>query len=214
MANLDILVVDDHPIFMSGIRGVLSELGSSVAITEAADAEAGLASLDANPNVDFICVDIRLPGGDGIEFLNEVKRRRIPAPVVMLSAVDAPEVVQRALRAGASGYISKTAGRDELLEGFRTILASGRYVSPALHATVDRLRDGVETGKTGGIQLTKRQRQILDLVAGGASNRTIGESLGIAESTVKGHLATLFDLFDAANRTSCIAEARRLGLLD
>ena len=157
---------------------------------------------------------MQLPGLNGIEFLGELRARRVPVPVVILSALESPAIIHRALSAGASGYISKTAPRDELVRGLRAIARAGHYVSPTLRRPLDNFRAGIGPVEGGGITLTRRQRQILDLLASGRSNLDIAGRLSIAESTVKGHLATLYALLNAETRTACVAEARRMGLLD
>jgi DNA-binding NarL/FixJ family response regulator len=208
-----ILVVDDHPIFMIGIRNVLQELAPVVNILEATTAEIALEMVSSDPFPDFICLDMQLPGLDGIAFLGELRNRKIPVPVIALSASASPEIVHRALSAGASGYLSKATPREELLEGFRAMLKGGRYVARSLRAPLDYFRVGAVSGTQGAISLTRRQRQVLDSVAAGLGNRQIAENLSISESTVKGHLVTLFSILDADNRTACVAEARKLGLL-
>ena len=211
---MKVLVVDDHPLFLSGIRGVLESLADDVSVLEAGSAEDAIEHIQRAPDIDFICLDLQLPGLNGIEFLAELRKRRVPAPVVILSALESPNVIHCALKAGANGYISKTTARDELVTGLETIARSGHYVSPILRRRLDNFRAGFGTADEGGVNLTRRQRQILDLLASGLSNPEIAGQLNIAESTVKGHLATLYALLDAETRTACLAEARRLGLLE
>jgi DNA-binding NarL/FixJ family response regulator len=199
---------------ISSIRSVMENLADEVIVLEATSAEQALEQLERETNLDFICLDMGLPGLSGLELLGELRKRRVSIPVVMLSAKDEPDLVHRALKAGARGYISKTATRDELLEGFNAIIRTGHYVSPVLRRALDSYRAGIEPSISGEIRLTRRQGQILGLLATGASNRDIADSLGISESTVKGHLVTLYATLNSDNRTGCIAEARRLGLFD
>ena len=211
---MKVLVVDDHPLFLSGIRGVLEGLADEVCVLEAGSAEDAIAHIERAPDIDFICLDLQLPGLNGIEFLDELRKRRVPAPVVILSALESPGIIHRALKAGANGYISKSTARDELVTGLEAIARSGHYVSPMLRRPLDSFRAGIGPAGEGGVNLTRRQRQILDLLACGLSNPEIASQLNIAESTVKGHLATLYELLNAETRTACLAEARRLGLLE
>lgn len=211
---MKVLVVDDHPLFLSGIRGVIESLADEVCVLEATSAEEAVARIQREPDIDFICLDLQLPGLNGIEFLGELRRRRVPAPVVILSALESPGIIHRALKAGAIGYISKTAPRDELVKGLRAIVRSGHYVSPALRRPLDNFRAGIGPRGGGGVNLTRRQRQILELLASGLGNPEIAGRLRIAQSTVKGHLATLYALLNVETRTACLAEARRLGVLE
>ena len=200
---MKVLVVDDHPLFLSGIRGVIESLADEVCVLEATSAEDAIAQIEREPDIDFICLDLQLPGLNGIEFLSELRRRRVPAPVVILSALESPGIIHRALKAGANGYISKTAPRDELVKGLSAIARSGHYVSSALRRPLDSFRAGIGSAGAGGVNLTRRQRQILDLLASGLSNPEIAGQLCLAESTVKGHLATLYALLNAETRTAC-----------
>lgn len=211
---MKILVVDDHPLFLSGIRTVLEGLADAVTILEAGSAEAAFAHLERAPDIDFLCLDVQLPGMDGIEFLEELRRRRVPVPVLILSAQESPAVVDRALKAGANGYVSKHATRDELALGLTTIARTGRYLSTALRRPLDDFRAGIRRAGPGAVKLTRRQRQVLALLAEGLANPAIAARLGIAESTVKGHLVALYATLDAETRTACVARARELGLLE
>ena len=211
---MKILLVDDHPLFLAGIRHVLAGLADQVTILEAGSAETAFECLDAHPDLDWICLDLQLPGLDGFDFLAELKTRRITTPIVILSANDSPSVVHRALRAGASGYLSKSTPMYEIRAAFDALEHRGHYVSSSLRAELDNFRAGIADPRSGGIALTRRQRQVLKLVAEGRSNNAIADQLGVAESTVKGHVSTLFSIFDVDNRTGCVREASRLGFVD
>ena len=153
---MKVLVVDDHPLFLSGIRGVLESLADDVSVLEAGSAEDAIEHIQRAPDIDFICLDLQLPGLNGIEFLAELRKRRVPAPVVILSALESPNVIHCALKAGANGYISKTTARDELVTELETIARSGHYVSPILRRRLDNFRAGFGTADEGGVNLTRR----------------------------------------------------------
>jgi DNA-binding NarL/FixJ family response regulator len=208
-----VLVVDDHPLFLSGVRVVLEAMADDVTVLEACSGQEAFGQLETTPEIDFVCLDLQLPDMNGLEFLSAVRQRRVPVPVVILSAIESPGEIHNALKAGANGYISKTTAREELVKGLQTIARSGHYVSPALRRPLDNFRAGIGATGDATIKLTRRQRQILDLLAAGLGNSDIAAQLNIAESTVKGHLATLYALLNTDTRTACIAEARRVGLL-
>lgn len=210
---MNILIVDDHPLFLGGLRDVLGELDENIEISEANSVEAAFEYLDNGVTFEFVCLDLQLPGMNGIEFLRELRARRIPTPVLILSAVDNASIVNDALNAGANGYLSKAAPRPELLNGFRAMLRNGRYISSDLRASLDSFRAGLGRVNDRSVTLTRRQLQVLTLIAEGLSNAEIGKCLNVAESTIKGHVVTLFSIFDVENRLACINEARALQIL-
>ena len=212
---MKILVVDDHPLFLSGIRQVLEHSnGSTADIFEASSVAAALSLIEAHPDLDWILLDLQLPGADGFALLGELAQRRTSIPVVIVSSDTEPATVDRALRAGASGYLSKSAPSSEIVEALHTLEHTGRYVARSLRGALDAYRSGA-IARTGlAVELTRRQHQILGHIAQGLGNREIAQRLSLAESTVKGHIATLFSIFDAGNRTECVHEARRMRLLD
>ena len=209
---MKILIVDDHPLLLAGVSDVLRSVDPSIECVQAENAEDALARL-AEPNgIDAVCLDLNLPDEDGLTVLSRIRATNETLPVVIFSAVDDPRVVDRALVAGASGYIVKSSSRDELREAFGGFLRRGRYVSPRVRAALDSYRR-LEGGVAHAPKLTRRQREVLGLMARGLSNQDIATELGVVESTVKGHVSCLLDLLAAGNRTACVQRAYGLGLI-
>lgn len=211
---LRILLIDDHPLFLAGIRSVLSARAGAVEIFECTSAAAGERVLAAQPDLDFICVDLELPDRDGLSFIADLDRRRLPVPIIVLSAAQAPETVHRALKAGACAYIAKSTPGEAILAAFAEIARTGHYVSPELRAPLDAFRAGLHGVATGAVNLTERQHEVLQLLAHGCNNQEIASRLAVSVRTVKWHVSSLLALLDADNRTACAARARELGLLD
>lgn len=211
---MKILLIDDHPLFIAGIRGVLQALGPDVEIHDAGTAERALAVLDLQHDFDYLCLDLQLPDSDGFELLAELTRRRLPVPVLIMSANESPDIVHRALKSGASGYLSKTSPVEEIRQAFAELERKGHYVSPRLRQPLDAFRAGIERIVDGRVALSARQREVLRLLGDGLNNRDIASRLGVSLSTVKWHVSILFALLDTENRTACALAARRLGLLD
>ena len=212
-ANLKILLLDDHPLFLAGIRDVVANLADEVEIFECTSAAASERVLAEQPDLDYVCVDLELPDRDGLEYIADLDRRRLPVPIVVLSATQAPEIVHRALKSGACGFIAKSSPRDEILAAFAEIDRKGHYVSPELRAPLDAFRAGLRGMASGAVVLTARQREVLQLLAQGANNHEIATRLTISVRTVKWHVSSLLALLDADNRTACVARAREFGML-
>ena len=118
---MNILVVDDHPLFLSGLREVLNELPALRAIYEANDIEHALQTIRQVPGLDWICLDLQLPDGDGFALLRYLRDHAINIPVAVLSANSQPAIVERAFTEGASAYVSKSASAEELRSAFAAL---------------------------------------------------------------------------------------------
>lgn len=130
---LRLLLVDDHAMVREGLQPLLRRLGPNVAQYEAQDAENALLLLETEEEFDLILLDIMLPGTNGLSLLG-ILRKRFPAiPVVVLSALDDLDTINRAMRLGASGYVTKSGDGETLLEGLRRVLAGEVYLPPHLH---------------------------------------------------------------------------------
>jgi DNA-binding NarL/FixJ family response regulator len=199
-----ILMVDDHPLFRSGIAGVIAELAATVETTEASSCEKALGLLAAGREFALILLDLNLPGMDGMTGLARLRDAAPATPVVVLSATEDSRKIKQAIAAGAKGYVPKSAGRDILLNALRLVLSGGVYLpinimeSPAPASTE---------------QLTPRQREVLQWLVRGKSNKEIADLLGMAENTVRVHVAAILRYLDVKNRTEAGYAATRRGLL-
>lgn len=209
---LRLLLVDDHAMVREGLRPLLRKLGLDVALYEAQDAESALLLLETEAEFDLILLDIMLPGTNGLSLLG-ILRKRFPAiPVVMLSALDEPDTINRAMRLGASGYVTKSGDGETLLEALRRVLAGEVYLPPHLH---DRLSVALG-GSLGRARtpsdrygLTEGQRRVMELLREGKSNREIGDLLGLTEGTVKVHVSRIFRKMGVVSRAEAIAHMQR-----
>ncbi len=211
---MKILLLDDHPLFRRGIAQALQDLSPGPEVVEADRAGAALSLLAVTPDFDCLFLDLDLPDLDGLQFLSELRHRRIAVPVIVLSANDQAAMVDRCLRAGAAGYLSKATAGGEIAAALAALEQGGHYVGQGLRRALDQYRAGLSHGAGVARSLTRRQRQVLQHLAEGLSNQEIAERIGISESTVKGHVSTLLVLFGAENRTQCARAARREGVID
>ncbi len=204
---LSVLIVDDHPLVRAGLAALLREHGGVGRVLEAADAETGLALARAHSDLDVVLLDLMLPGGDGSpSSIEAFARLRPDLPVIVLSALENPALVRAALAAGALGYILKSADTQTLLAALRFVLDGNVYVSPGM------LVDGA-AAKSEALALSRRQIEVLRLLANGLPNKAIGRELGVSEKTVKAHVSAIFRALEVANRVQAGAAARRLRLI-
>jgi DNA-binding NarL/FixJ family response regulator len=197
-----ILMIDDHALFRDGMRALLTQLDPQATILEAGGCEEVLGGREWTPP-DLVLLDLGLPGLGGIEGVRTMYRQWPDTRIVVISGVGDVETIQTAIGAGASGYILKTANAQEMLAALGLVNAGGIYV-PAHARAVIRRDDSPH--------LTPRQRQVLDLLIRGQANRDIAEALGMAESTVRGHVSELLAELGVRNRTEAARVAFERGL--
>ena len=207
MSSLRVLVVDDHPVVRDGIAGMLASDPGIEVIGQAADgAEAVRLARALEP--DVVLMDLRMPGTDGVTAIRELARLGVPSRVLVLTTYDADADVLPAIEAGATGYLLKDASRDELLRAVRAAAAGHAVLAPSV---ATRLVDRVRTPESA--TLSPRELQVLALVADGATNRQVGLSLHLSETTVKTHLLAAYGKLGVGDRAAAVAEGFRRGLL-
>ncbi|MGE0487222.1 MAG: response regulator transcription factor [Gammaproteobacteria bacterium] len=211
---MKILIVDDHPLFVGGLKQVLEQgLSSAPTFLEATSLHGARQYVAAHGDIDLVFLDLVLPDGGGLELLPELGACPAAPAVAVLTAVDDASTIAAALAAGAIGYVSKASPRDELLTAFGAIRARRRYVSPDLKQRLAAYTARGQDSAGAQLRLTRRQREVLDLLVAGHSNAAIAARLALSESTVKSHVSTLFDVLEVDNRAGCTREALRRGLV-
>jgi DNA-binding NarL/FixJ family response regulator len=199
---LNLLVVEDHALVREGLLAMLGSLGAETRTFGVPDANAAIGVLEAE-DIDMMILDLMLPGTKGQTFLPLVRRRFPTVPVVSLSALDDADTVSRVMKAGASGFVSKSGSSADLLEALRAVLAGDIYLPPKLQELVMRSEIAQGDGKTLAQRfgLTTGQARVLELLAEGRSNRQIGELLGLTEGTVKIHASAIMKAMGVSNRS-------------
>jgi DNA-binding NarL/FixJ family response regulator len=202
--RIRVLCVDDHPLFLEGIARVISHQDDMELVDTVANGTDGIARYrETRPDVTLM--DLRLPDVDGIAAMAAIRREFPEARVMMLTTSEGDVEIQRALAAGARGYMLKTSAPKDLLAGIRTIHAGRKHI-PAEIATNLAQNVGQET-------LTAREIEVLQQLAEGRRNRDIGKQLSISEETVKGHVRSIFDKLGSNDRTQAVSIAIRRGII-
>jgi DNA-binding NarL/FixJ family response regulator len=204
---MNVLLVDDHPLFGLGFVHALAHADGAVEARIAATIDEGLALAQDWPALDVVLVDYRLGAGDGIAGLRLFGARFPLVARVLISGDEDPALAVRARAAGASGFLGKSLTIDDVLRALQGVATGGVHFStegaPALPPTA--------MGRHAWP--TARQMEVLALIALGQQNKRIADELGIAERTVKLHVTALFAALGARNRTHLVARARETGLL-
>jgi two-component system, NarL family, invasion response regulator UvrY len=207
-----VLVADDHPVVRQGIQRILAAAGGLEVVEEAGDAASLLERARAVEH-DLVLLDLSMPGAEGLELLKQVKRERPKVPVLILTVSSADQYAVRALRAGASGYLTKENAPAELVGAIRRVVLGGRYVSPDVaEALASHLADDSETPPHE--RLSDREFQVFHLIATGTPTREIARRLGLTVKTVSTYRTRIFDKMKLDSPADLAAYAVRHRLIE
>lgn len=221
-APIRVLLADDHAVVRAGIRQFLEFSGGIQVIAETGDGEEAC-RLAAEQAPDVAVLDIQMPGKTGIQVTRWMREQGLTCGILILTAYDDEPYVQAVLRAGANGYVLKTADPQEIIQAVQDVYAGKAVLDAAL--AVRLLRGGLvhpagrpAPGGAGAQEpvepLTSREIEILNLTARGLTNKAIGVNLAISDRTVQNHLAHIFAKLNAASRTEAVMRAVSLGLVE
>jgi len=199
-----VLVVDDHPVVRQGLRTFLDTQDDLTVVGEAADA-ASCVSAASTLAPDVILLDLRMPGGDGVRALHDLRAAGVPARVLVVTSYTEPTAVLPAVRAGAAGYVYKDVDPSALAAAIRAVHA-GHVL---LHPEVARLLADAPAAPPPVVRLTGREREVLSELTQGRSNREIARQLGMAEKTVKTHVSAILAKLGVQDRTQAALYAVR-----
>ncbi|MGW6568727.1 response regulator [Streptomyces sp. NPDC054975] len=207
---ITLLIVDDHPVVRDGVRGMFAADPAFLVLGEASDGVQGV-ELALRLDPDVVLMDLRMPGGNGVDAIAELTRRGARSRVLVLTTYDTDTDTLPAIEAGATGYLLKDAPREELFAAVRAAAEGRTVLSPAV---ASRLVSRVRTPAAPvDDSLSAREREVLELVAKGTSNRAIAVELFISEATVKTHLTHIYGKLGVKDRAAAVAVAYERGIL-
>lgn len=203
-----ILIADDHPIVRAGLRAVF-EAEPDLEVVGEADRALDAVDRAKVGGIDLITMDLRFPSGpSGVDAVERIQTLDHPPAVLVLTNYDTDTDILRAVEAGAGGYLLKDSPADVLVRGVRDAVAGRPVLAPAVASKLmHRLR-------TPSLQLTARERDVLQCLDRGLSNQAISAELFLSRATVKSHLARLYSKLGVSSRTAALAKSREQGLLE
>jgi DNA-binding NarL/FixJ family response regulator len=210
-----VCIVDDQTLVRQGIRSLLALDSEIEVVGEAADGEDAL-SLFERIEIDVVLLDLRMPKLDGLGVLDALSKRASAPPCLVLTTFDDDELVLGGVARGARGYLLKDVTLDQLTAAIRTVADGGSMINPAV---TERVLRGIERFGAGfealpvPDALTKREIEILRMMANGYSNREIGKACFVAEGTVKNHISNILSKLGVRDRTRAVLRALHLGLI-
>jgi DNA-binding NarL/FixJ family response regulator len=210
---MNILVVDDHPLYRSGVAYTLQNTGMNVTVVECSSLDTAFQRLDEGLAADLMILDLQMPGYSGLDSVRTVRHRRPELPVLVLSGTEDPAIVRECIELGAFGFVPKSAPSDQFNAALKLVLSGGVYLpatSLSVGSPVSRAQQ--DAWRRLGAHLTERQRQVLLGIVQGKPNKVIARDLGLSDTTVKSHVAHILDALVVSNRTEAVYALARAGL--
>ena len=212
-SRVRVVLADDHPIYRYGVAAVLADVDSIDLVAQAASGEELLALVERT-EPDVVLTDLRMPDLSGIEVTRRLAVTHPELPVLVLTMHDDDESVHSAMLAGARGYLLKGADGSELVSTIHTLAVGGAVFGPAVaRRIVGHFLESSQHLRSGTFpDLTRREREVLDMVAAGHRNSVVASKLGLSEKTVRNHLSSILLKLQVEDRSAAIVRAREAGL--
>lgn len=201
--KIRVLVVDDHPIMRIGVAAIIEATPDMTTVAQAGSGEDAIELFEKHLP-DITLMDLKLPGMSGVEVIRQVIARHRNAKFVVLTTYEGDEDIHQALEAGARSYIIKGMPHDALVSALRRVHAGGRFLPPPVSRAL--------SSRMPNSNLSAREREVLNLIVRGKSNKEIAVNLGITESTVKCHVSVILMRLNVSDRTQAVVTALQRGL--
>ena len=213
MSMIRVLIADDHKMVREGLRRILEFDGEIQVIDEADNGEECIKKIRSS-KPDIVLLDINMPVMNGIEALQEIRKKKLKTKVIILTVHNEIEYLLRAVDIGIDGYVLKDSDAHELIRAVTSVYEGDKFIQPSLIPLLNSKLIARNLDAERLEQLSKREIEVLKLVAVGMFNKKIGVELGISERTVKNHLSSIFKKIDSSDRTQAAVFAIRNGLVD
>jgi DNA-binding NarL/FixJ family response regulator len=212
---IEVIIADDQTLVRHGIRSLLELSEQFTVVAEASDGEEALRAVRSR-RADVVLLDVRMPKKTGLEVLEEMRAMKAPPPAILLTTFDDEAVALAGIKAGARGFLLKDVSLEQLTGAIRTVVAGGTIHSPAVTERVlrgiARIAPAFEASSLPE-PVTKREREVLRLMAAGFSNKEIADALGAAEGTIKNHASSIFSKLGVRDRTRAVLKGLELGVI-
>ncbi len=210
MTALTIIIADDHPLFRGALRQAVDGMEGKKTVIEAGDFEAARKAASQHPDADLLLLDLAMPGVSGFSGLMALRAEFANLPIVIVSASDDQTTIRRSLELGASGFISKSSGIDDIRAAIQTVLRGdiwtpafyeGGQEDPDVADLIARLRT-----------LTPQQSRVLGMLAEGLLNKQIAYELGVSEATIKAHVSAILLKLKVDSRTQAVIQLGKINM--
>lgn len=209
---ITLMIIDDHPLVIDGIKTMVSDIASIRVIGSARSAEEGLQLLECFPETDLILTDINLPGMDGLDFCATVRQRNRKIKIIGLSYINEAGITTQLLKRGADGFLLKNMERDELLQALNTVMNGKTYVSPAANEKILQQIRKIDSTQSQIPLLTRREKEIIEFLERGLKSSEIAEKLFLSVHTVDTHRKNMLQKFNVHNVQSLLNRVKELGI--
>ena len=214
--RIRIVLADDHALLRAGLRAFIEEQeGEATVISEATNGEEAIEQVERT-RPDLLVLDLSMPGMGGIEAALELRRRGNRTPILVLTQYAEAVYLRRVMEAGANGYVLKSARGEEFMAAVRAVVSGGTWVDPTLAGSMVSAALGTvqpTSDEDAYGRLSPREKQVLALVAGGASNKDMAQTLDLSVKTVMTHRANMMEKLGIHNRSKLVQFAIRAGLI-
>lgn len=217
MEKIRVLIADDHALFREGLRALLNATPDIEVVGDASDGETAISEVK-NTQPDVVLMDINMPHLNGIEATRLILNSHPNLGIIIVTMLEDDASVFAAMKAGARGYLLKGAHHEDVLQAIRTVAGGQAVFGPAVAARMMKFFQSLDTAPKPAAptdafaELTDRERDVLQLISGGASNKDIAEKLFISGKTVSNHITNIFSKLQVANRAQAVLRARDVNL--
>lgn len=210
--KIRLAIVDDHSLMREGLAKILQMESGFEVVKKASDGMEFVSEWEEKKEIDVVLLDINLPQLSGIEILRKIRKSGEDIKVIMLTIHDDREYLLESLNAGANGYVLKDAQSDDLIRAIETVYNGGSYVHPSLAGELfhEMNRQRIRKENGAGNTLTRRESEVLRLIAEGQSNKGISDKLHISEKTVKNHVSSILRKLNLQDRTQAAIYAIKM----
>jgi DNA-binding NarL/FixJ family response regulator len=209
--TINVIIADDHPLFRSALKGTLQAQFSQTKLLEAEDIASLQTTVERHPNTHLILLDLHMPGAEGFSALVFLIAHYPHIPVMIVSAHEEAEIIQRAIQHGASGFLPKSSSVEEMTQAINTVLGGGIWTPKTLETASTQSIDEAKIAKALGT-LTPQQFRVASMVSQGMLNKQIAYELNVTEATIKAHMTEILRKLELNSRTQVVKVMSHLSI--